>query len=179
MRLRHALPFLLFTLPAAAICNDKLRASTPSARFVVNANGTATDRRTGLTWQRCPIGTVLDDAGTPTFFGDDRCVPSPGSPQTFTWAGALGAAQQLDASGGFGGFSDWRVPNRKELLSLVETRCTSPAINAQVFPDTPSGGFFTSTAVSSVQTMAWTMDFSSGSEIPTSKTSEAAVRLVR
>lgn len=41
--------------------------------------------------------------------------------------------------------SFWRLPNRKELESLVETACRSPALNPIVFPDAPQGWRFTST----------------------------------
>ena len=165
--------------PAPAACDALLRAVSPTARFTVRPDGTATDIRTGLTWQRCPLGTVLDDGGTPTLLADDHCVPSGLAPQTFSWSGALQAAQALNSAGGFAGFTDWRVPNRKELLSIVETRCTNPAINSQVFPDTPEDSFFTSTPSVAPQTTVYTVEFSEGFELPTGKTALLRVRLVR
>ena len=42
------------------------------------------------------------------------------------------------------GRNDWRVPNRNELASIVESRCHSPAINGEVFPATPLEWFWTS-----------------------------------
>jgi hypothetical protein len=174
-----SLVLVLPAAPARAGCDELLRAVSPTARFTVRPDGTATDNRTGLTWQRCPLGTVLDDGGTPTLLADDRCVPSGSSPQTFSWSAALLAAQALNSAGGFAGFTDWRVPNRKELLSIVETRCTDPAINSQVFPDTPGDSFFTSTPSVTAQSAVFTVEFGEGFELAVGKTSLLRVRLVR
>jgi hypothetical protein len=179
MRLTVSFALFLASVPAWSLCRETVRASTPTARFVINANGTATDRRTGLTWQRCALGSVLDDGGTPAVIGDDRCLPLPGVAQAYSWGGALVATQSLNAAGGLGGFADWRVPNRKELASIVETRCTSPAINSQVFPDTTSGSFFVSTATALAQGSAFTTNFASGGEGVESKTALLPVRVVR
>ena len=172
-----ALAGLCSAPPAFALCSDRIRAATPTARFVLNADGTATDKRTGLTWMRCPLGAVLDDGGTPGVPGDDHCVPA--GTRTFNWAGALVATQQLNAGGGFAGSTAWRVPNRKELLSIVETRCSGPAINVQVFPDSPVGPYYTSTTYSPAQSQAWVIDFGSGGELPEPKVSTQFLRLVR
>jgi len=147
-----------------------------SARWC-NTSPTATDRLTGLTRQRYPVGTALDDGGTPAFPADDHCQPA--ATQAFTWGDALLAAQQLNAAGGIGGFTGWRVPNRKELLSIVETRRTTPAINAAVSPDTPHGAFFTSTPYSATPSCAWATDFLSGGELSQPKSTALYLRLVR
>ncbi len=123
--------------------------------FQVRADGTALDRRTGALWQRCPLGTVLDDRGTPQSLEDDRCLPSAGAPQTLTWRAALTAARQLDESGGFAGFSDWRVPGQKELLSVVEARWRQPRMFGRVFPPVPPDPFLASTVYSAVETLSW------------------------
>jgi hypothetical protein len=173
--------FLSLFVPAgarsAASCNDRIRMATPTSRFTVNGDGTVTDKKTKLTWQRCPMGMVLDDGGTPGVLGDDRCLPAQAT--TFTWGAALRAAQQVNASGGFAGASDWRVPNRKELLSIVETACTFPALNTQVFPEPPPGQFLSSTTYSSVPHLVWATDFGTGGETLPNKSDALSVRLVR
>lgn len=126
-----ALPYM----PAVAeVCDPRIQATAPVARFSIANNDTVQDLWTNLTWQRCPVGTVLDDNDTPTIYTDDSCLED--SAETFSWQEALNYAENLNAAGGFGGRIDWRVPNVKELLSLVERQCTSPAINSTVFPDT-------------------------------------------
>jgi len=167
-------------------CSDRINASTPLSRFTDNGNGTVTDTRTGLTWQRCPMGFTFSDSGTPGVLTDDSCTP--GASITFSWQQALQGAASLNAQGGFAGFSDWRVPNIKELISIVEQRCVSPALNATLFPDTPASAVtFSSTSplVGTPSTSISTVDFDSGADShtvigPTVSTPPALlVRLVR
>ncbi|HEY1333377.1 MAG TPA: DUF1566 domain-containing protein [Myxococcaceae bacterium] len=124
-------------------------------RFIVGRDGTALDRQTGLTWQRCPVGTSLDDRGTPAALEDDRCITIPGDPQTLTWKAAVAEARQLDESGGFAGHVDWRVPGQKELLSVVEARWRQPKVVGHVFPLTPPDPFQVATIYSAIETLSW------------------------
>ncbi|MCG8471625.1 MAG: DUF1566 domain-containing protein [Desulfobacterales bacterium] len=63
--------------------------------FVDHGDGTITDRATGLMWTREDSGSGMD------------------------WGEALYWVQQKNAQGHFG-HSDWRLPNAKELQSLVD-----------------------------------------------------------
>ncbi|MGX9728526.1 MAG: Lcl C-terminal domain-containing protein [Candidatus Electronema sp. VV] len=83
------------------------------ASFHDNGNGTVTDSRTGLVWQQIP----LDADGN-------------GAADALTWQEALAAATKLS----FAGQSDWRLPNRNELQSIVDYRYADPAIDSNVFP---------------------------------------------
>jgi hypothetical protein len=60
--------------------------------FVDNGNGTVGDQATGLTWMQSDSGNGLD------------------------WEGALNYCSSLD----YAGISDWRLPNAKELHSIVD-----------------------------------------------------------
>ena len=120
---------------AQQICNDRINQTAPASRFTDNGNGTVTDARTGLMWQRCMVGYTFSNNGTPGVITDDSCTPS--ATTTFLWQQALQGAVDSNAQGGFGGFTDWRLPNIKELISIVEHKCHSPAINETIFPDTP------------------------------------------
>jgi hypothetical protein len=60
--------------------------------FIENGDGTITDRATGLIWQQ-------SDSGTGMF-----------------WEDALGYCENLGAAG----YNDWRLPNAKELQSIVD-----------------------------------------------------------
>ena len=93
------------------------------------------DLGTGLMWQRCSVGqTYNSETGS-----------CDGSGTTYSdWYSALQAVSPINIST-FDGYGDWRIPNTKELWSLVETGCTSPSINAIRFPDSPSGYSYSST----------------------------------
>src|SRR5688572_13560192 len=116
---------------AQQACNDRINQTTPTSRFTNNGNGTVTDVRTGLMWERCMMGYSFSDNGTPTDLTDDSCTAT--ATTTFIWQQALQGA----ADRGFAGFTDWRLPNIKELISIVEHMCTGPAINETIFPGTP------------------------------------------
>ena len=98
----------------------------PAPRFTDNLDGTVTDNLTGLIW--------LKDANCATFFAP------------IDFEDALAEANGL--SQGFCGLTDgsvagdWRLPNIKELLSLVDYGESSPAL--------PSGHPFGTSVQSSV-----------------------------
>lgn len=154
-------------------CNNRIAQSTPTFRFVLSADGTATDRRTGLVWLRCPLGFTIDDAGTPDNFADDACRES--NAELFDWQAALLAAGELN---GGGGFDDWRVPNVKELMSLVERQCIRPAVNTRVFPALPRDGFWSSTTYNQTDRAAM-VDFGTGHNDQAQKTSTRDSHYVR
>lgn len=83
-----------------------------------------TDTITGLMWKQCSEG--LSGSGCAT-----------GTSTIFSWGEALEHAKLVNAVGGFAGYSDWRVPNIKELSSLVALDRRNPAINSAIFPNTP------------------------------------------
>lgn len=98
--------------------------TTPTTRFTPQGNGTVLDTQTNLIWKRCLEGQTWDDSS---------CT---GAPSNISWGLALTAAQTLNTNGGFAEATNWRVPNIKELKSIVEHACNSPAINLTVFPNT-------------------------------------------
>jgi len=147
-------------------CRDDVRATAPTSRYVDNGDSTVTDLATGLMWQRCTEGLfgANCESGTATNF--------------VNWQDAL----EFAAGSAFAGYGDWRLPNRRELTSLVEHRCFRPAINAGVFPNTPDYdvGFWSSTPTTGFELAAWVVSFARGDDHPLSKyKGNALVRLVR
>ncbi len=146
--------------------NANVVGSTPSADFTDNGNGTVTHAKTGLMWKRCAEG--LSGAGCAT-----------GAANTMTWSNALAAAE----SASFAGFTDWRLPNLKELHSIVETCGYDPAINQSIFPATPAPAFgsvfWSATSSASDPAKAAIFVFGGGGSVPNNKASLMHARLVR
>ena len=161
-RLALALAALLLALPGSVLRageNPAITATTPTSDFVLdNVNGTAYHKKTGLTWKRCAEGQTWN-ASKLICDGLAFCG--------YNWSQALSLA-----SGG------WRLPNLKELLSIVERRNYQPAINTTVFPATSQTATFWS---SSPDREGWTfyVSFQGGRFRFESNTGGDCVRLVR
>lgn len=61
-----------------------------------------------------------------------------------------------------GGYTDWRIPNYLELISIVDLGVYNPCINTTVFPSTPSKYHWTSSTRPDNTTLAFTVYFSLG-----------------
>ena len=124
----------------------------PTGIYLVHGNGTVTDNETGLMWEVATSAAI-------------------------TWDVALANSVTAITAA----YTDWRLPNSKELASLTDKACSSPAINAVVFPGTVSGNYWTSTPVNNAGSAnsAFTVNFANGSLNVTTKNTANNVRLVR
>ena len=136
-------------------------------RFTISSDGqSVTDSQTALIWQRCSVGTQ---------WSGGSCV---GTPACVTYDQAVSLAASQSAATGF----SWRIPNIKELGTLVDVTANKPAINSTVFPATSSSGYWSNTPTFTKKSAAfWYVDFSLGITVlpnyPTAMTN--CVRLVR
>lgn len=159
-----SLLFAALACPGAALgaCQKGKPESTPTARFTL-MDGLAFDRKTQLTWDRCSLGTAWN--GT-------KCA---GSVKLVS----LDSAKRLANQRGEG----WRVPTIEELYSIVESRCTQPAINAEVFPGIKNLGegapYWSASRIREMPSLVYFVDFLSGEVDGHGKEFALAVRLVR
>jgi hypothetical protein len=128
-----------------------------SRSYADNGDGTITDTRTGLTWEK------LSDDGTIHDWDN-----------TYSWATAFSGKVATLNSTGFAGHTDWRLPNVNELQSLIDYGTTNPAVssafNSGCVPGctvatcscTRSASYWPSTSSQSSPTLAWTVFFGSG-----------------
>ena len=100
-------------------------------RFTDNSDGTITDLKTSLEWQQQD-----DNSSKP-------------------WLTALSYCEGLE----IGSKTDWRLPNVKELSSIVDYS-KSPTIDETAFPDTESMYYWTSTSIEN--TYALFVEFANG-----------------
>jgi len=162
--------FMLFALGlssslAAQQCYQEVATSDDTDRFVINIDGTVSDTKTGLMWQRCNYGQVYNSE-------TNRCD---GDTQPLNWHASIkGAFNDTSA-----GYNYWQVPSIKELASIVDHRCTEPSINVGVFLATQSQNYWSNTSGISNMNSAWVYQFASGLNSLHAKTSNVYLRLVR
>ncbi|AGX87201.1 DUF1566 domain-containing protein [Candidatus Symbiobacter mobilis] len=131
--------------------------------YTDHGDGTVTDPTTGLMWMRCAMGQTWQN---------DTCTGT--------------AATTAVTTTTFAGHSDWRLPNIRDLLSLVDRTMASPAIDTKAFPAAPALGFWTSTPIVIGHPQGWEanpfwrVNFGYGVSVAVSAgTSVHATRLVR
>ena len=167
--MKHLWVFTLGALVAgpgwAVTCQNNISASNPDAAYTDHHNGTVTDTRTGLMWKVCAEGQTWNGSGCD------------GTAIGMTWQAALAHAQ--DAQFPNGGHTDWRLPNLKELRSLVEECRTSPAINDSIFPQAPSSSFWSGSPYAGNSNFAWSVNFNNGNASYSNRYNNDSVRLVR
>jgi len=99
--------------------------------FVNNGDGTISDRATDLMWARDDSGSITSSGGT--------AIASNGG--AMDWEEALAYAEELNAQS-YLGYSDWRLPNAKELQSIVDySRSPDTTRTCSTLPSRPMAAF--------------------------------------
>jgi len=113
------------------------QAHAPADRYQIN-DTTVLDKKTHLLWQ--------------------RTVP----PTRHVWRDAQSYCQGLNLDG----HSGWRLPNIKELQTLVDRRTVKPAIDVTAFPNSPwekpDDWFWSATPGADGPDVAWVTSFAKG-----------------
>ncbi len=126
----------------------------PSQRFTVDSTGFCiTDNLTGLMWVRNANSGIA------------------------TWQNALAYANGLSICG----YADWRLPNKKELRSLIHYEQANSAtwLNGQGFSNVQANSYWSSTTHSFATTSAWFVTMSGGDVSSFSKSGTLSVWPVR
>ena len=126
-----------------------------SANFSRNSNGIVEDSKTGLFWQ----DDYADNADTI---------------KNTTWSEAINYCE----ASSLGGYDDWRLPNQKELLSIVDYGVFNPAISS-VFQKNASDYYWSSTTYASDTNYALDIYFDDGYTNSDDKSYNSYVRCVR
>jgi hypothetical protein len=152
---QRKLPTLLLLLA----CLGGAGAAQAQARYSYSADGSeVTDAQTGLVWRRCSQGQSWSGstcAGSASFYNHEQAL-------------ALVKAE-----------AGWRLPNVKELSSLVDASRFNPSIDTAAFPSTPSSYFWSSTPYAGDARFALHLAFNDGRADREARASPNHVRLVR
>jgi hypothetical protein len=146
----------------AQTCNPNITRSAPDSRYqlVVGSGGSEVlDTQTKLVWQRCSLGQTWNGS---------TCT---GTASTHTWTDALTKARAVG--------NGYRLPNVKELQSLVEEACYNSSINETFFPATPSSVYWSASPIAGGNNGAWNVHFSGGGTYYGNKYYNGYVRAVR
>lgn len=121
------------------------------------------DQATGLIWRRCAEGQQ---------WSGSTCT---GTPMALGWSQAVQWAQDAAAGG-----TPWRLPNVKELSSLVDDTRIRPALDPAAFPGAPvvAEAYWSSTGLHPNE-MAWAVSFWGGRVDPVYTGVSYSSRLVR
>ena len=139
------------TYKVLCVSGIELISATASNFTMSPGNKVATDNLTGLVWQKD--------------YASDK-----------TWQEAFAYCKSLNNEN-YGGYSDWRLPNKNEVSSLLDpARSGKPYSN---FPDMPTSGFWASSTNVGSPDNAWYATFYNGDANYKLKTDTRYVRCVR
>ena len=140
--------------------------------YTDNGDGTITDNNTGLVWEKKSADGSIHDKDT-----------------FYTWDNAFDVhVFGLNSGGGFAGFTDWRVPNVKELQSIVDYEVFSPALDpafntacavactVTTCSCTAASGYWSATTVANNPSFAWFVFFVNGDMLRVKKSVDFHVR---
>jgi hypothetical protein len=178
----------------ASVNNSLEGCSSPTARFVDNGDGTVTDHKTGLQWEKKDQSGGIHDYSN--FYSwcvlrHDRGVASCGSTNIMDGPLVTTFLAAVNSGGGFAGHTDWRIPNVDELESIASYQNANPAADA-VFNTgcaagctvttcscTQSNSYWASTTYQEDPTVAWEVYFNDGFVDAEGKLVDGYVRAVR
>ena len=138
MRLKLFLGVTASLLSANTIAQTCVQTQTPShqdVQFIDRKDGTLLDVTTNLLWSKCNLGETYNQS-------NDTCDGTAIKYQN--WQDALIATKNSDLTT-IAGQAGFRLPNIKELSSIVDYSFTRPAINLTYFQTTTNEPYWTNT----------------------------------
>jgi hypothetical protein len=162
-------------IPCAGTGHDGEVQAGATLAYLDNGDGTITDSNTGLMWEKKSDDGSINDWDN-----------------TYSWDNAFAVhVATLNGGAGFADHKDWRVPNVKELQSIVNYQnvypAVSPAFNTGCAPGctvltcscTVSGYYWSSSTYAYYPGSAWYVYFHDGDVHALNESGNYYVRAVR
>lgn len=167
---------------AGAVLPDNARHADEGGAWVMTR-----DNVTGLIWELKTSSGLQNKASTYSWYDPNHDTNGGNAGSQNRGSCDVGDCDTYDYiqrlnTQNFGGFSDWRLPEIKELLSLVNYGVTSPMIDTRWFPDTDdssSSRYWTATTAFNNNNNAWLVNYYRDGPSDLSKTNAWFVRAVR
>jgi hypothetical protein len=125
--------------------------NTCTPEWIDNNDGTITDQCTGLIWEK------------------------EASDETYTWETSLDICRNKTVAD----YSDWRLPSKQELRSIINYSSINPAAYPDIFYNQKSDTYWTGTSNSESHNQAWAVNFQYGDDSLDTKTAANYIRAVR
>ncbi|MDX1812479.1 MAG: DUF1566 domain-containing protein, partial [Gammaproteobacteria bacterium] len=121
--LKHAILYGILSISISNTFADQCDSTVPGHypdRYIDNNDGTISDKMTGLMWSKCIMGMTWDGSR-------NLCISKFENGQEkravkLNWQDSLKYVTLVNASN-YLNYSDWRLPNIKELASILDVAC--------------------------------------------------------
>lgn len=163
------------TLPKTGPGDYGIGAKWPEPRFTDNYDGTVADNLTGLVWLRDANCMRTNYPTVDIDTGNEPLLDTAGD-GAVTWQHALDFVAGIN-TGGYSkcgaGHTDWRLPNVKELRSLIDYsktgKSTPPLPSEHPFEYVESAPYWSSTTDATASIGAWSIDMTYGEMLGSSR----------
>jgi len=172
------------THTGATVRDDGFVKAGGALSYQDNGDGTVTDLNTMLMWEKKSMDGSFHDVNKQFRWS------SPVTDTVWDWIDAVNT--ELGTGIGFAGYNDWRLPNVRELQSIVDYGRSNPAVDPAFNNGPPSAGctvltcsatassfYWSATTLTNVPALAWFVDFFSGFVLEDDKSTTHFVRAVR
>jgi hypothetical protein len=173
------------TFTGATVRDDGFVKAGGPLSYLDNGDGTITDLNTGLMWEKKSADGSDHDV-TKTFPWSTTAVL--GQATIWDWIDAINT--EVGNGIGFAGFNDWRIPNVRELQSILDYGRLNPGVDPVFNHDVSTGCtvltcsatsrfYWSSTTIATIPLDAWLVDFTFTENLADLKSNSRSVRAVR
>ncbi len=160
-----------FPVGPVVVADDGTVQAGATLSYQDNGNGTITDLNTGLMWEKKDATFGLHGQFLLRHWSGNGI----GNLTIWDWLDDVNA----EGGTGFAGHNDWRIPNVKELQSIVDYGVSNPSIDSLFANTEPLFPYWLSSTIDLAPTFAWFVSFADGHVDGGSKSDANSVRAVR